>query len=307
MIKEPITVNGMTLSTRIIMPPMATAATEDGIINSKLVEYYTERAKNPNISLIIMEHGYISEEGKAHDKQVSYADDSVIEGLRQLTDAMRAENTYSVAQINHAGCVAKNSYTPLNVNDLSKEEIARIVRLFAEASVRVIKGGFDGIEIHSAHRYLLNQFYSPVYNQRTDEYGPQSVENRTRVHVEVIKAVREAVGKDIPVFVRLGGCDYTEGGSTIEDAVKASVILEKAGYDCIDLSGGACSYRHPECSEPGWFKDMTAEVKKNVSIPVILTGGITEASQAEQLLNDGAADLIGVGRAVLKDAHWNEQ
>lgn len=163
--------------------------------------------------------------------------------------------------------------------------------------------GYDGVEIHSAHGYLLNQFYSPLTNFRTDAYG-RSLENRLRFLLETVQKTREAVGADFPIAVRLGGCDYIDGGSTIRDAAQASVALEKAGIDLLDISGGFHIYMRPGHREPGWFSDMTNKIKKNVTIQVILTGGVRTKEQAEALLTEGKADLIGVGRAMMRNPLW---
>ena len=178
--------------------------------------------------------------------------------------------------------------------------------LFAAAAVRAKAAGYDGVEIHSAHGYFLNQFYSPLTNHRTDTYGG-SPENRIRLHLEVIAAVRQAVGPDYPIALRLGGCDYMDGGSTVADAVAACKAFTEAGVDLLDLSGGMCSYTVPGRACPGWFRDQSEAVKAAVSVPVILTGGITPAQEAENLLREGAADLIGVGRAILRDHRWAEK
>lgn len=191
-------------------------------------------------------------------------------------------------------------------HELTKNEIEDIVNDFKKAASRVKEAGFDGVEIHSAHGYLLNQFFSPLSNKRIDEYGG-GVNNRIRIHLEVIKAVREVVGKDFPVLLRLGASDYMEGGSTIEDSKIAAKEFEKAGIDILDVSGGFCGYNVPGVSEQGYFASLTEEIKKVVSMPVILTGGITEAKAAEKLLADGKADLIGVGRAIYKDSKWAER
>ena len=177
----------------------------------------------------------------------------------------------------------------------------QIEELFAQAARRAQLAGYDGVEIHSAHSYLLNQFYSPLTNHRTDEYGSQTMENRLRMHLETIQKVREKVGENFPIAVRLGGCDYTPGGSTIEDSVEASLMLQKAGVDLLDLSGGMCRYILEGVSEPGWFGQMTHQIKQQVSVPVLLTGGIKTRAEAETLLEQGAADLIGIGRALLKE------
>jgi 2,4-dienoyl-CoA reductase-like NADH-dependent reductase (Old Yellow Enzyme family) len=191
--------------------------------------------------------------------------------------------------------------------ELTVHQIHEITNYFAQAAVRAKKAGFDGVEIHSAHGYLLNQFFSPLANKRTDEYGSQSVENRTRFHCEVIHAVRAAVGKEFPVAIRLGGCDYEDGGSTIDDCVEACKIFEASGVDLIHLTGGMNGFVRPGHSEPGYFQDMSVPVKQSVNIPVLLTGGVTTLAQAEELIANTCADMIGVGRAMFKNAHWADE
>ena len=166
--------------------------------------------------------------------------------------------------------------------------------------------GYDGIELHCAHGYLLNEFYSPITNKRKDEYGG-TPENRLRFLLEAVKAVRGAIGDDVPMSVRLGGADYLPGGSKEEDAVQAAIILEKSGVNLMDVSGGMCFYMRPGHLEPGYFSSMTEKIKSKVSIPVLLTGGIKTVADAERLLTEEKADLIGVGRAILKDANWRAE
>lgn len=186
-------------------------------------------------------------------------------------------------------------------------EIKALEGKFAAAARRVKEAGYDGVEIHSAHGYLLNQFYSPLTNDRDDEYGPQSLENRLRFLTETIAAVHQAVGEDFPIAVRLGGSDYRPGGSTLADAAGAAQILERAGIDLLDLSGGLGMFMRPGHREAGWFSDMSRAVKERVSLPVILTGGVQTPAEAETLLNQGAADLIGVGRAMLRNPAWGSE
>lgn len=221
-------------------------------------------------------------------------------------------------QINHAGSATTSEITgneivgPSQVmhlrgkeipRELTKEEIKEIVKNFKDAAKRVKDAGFDAVEIHSAHGYLLNQFYSPITNKRTDEYGGDIL-NRIRIHLEVIKAVRDVVGEDFPILLRLGACDYMEGGNTIEEAKIVAKEFEKAGIDILDISGGMRGFVIPGVTEQGYFADVTKAIKEVINIPVILTGGITDVNVAEQLLKDGKADLIGVGRAIYKDSTW---
>ena len=307
------------LGTRIVLPPMATEKSDGGRVTDSLCRYYEDRAANPLLGLIITEHMYIAMEGRASKGQLSIAEDEVIDGLKKLMDTIhKAQSGIKVfAQINHAGGKVDPELTggkPVSSSvhgfkfaesrALSKDEIHHIADLFAEAAMRAKKGGYDGVEIHSAHGYLLNQFYSPLINNREDEYGPHTMEDRLRFHKEVLEKVRAAVGPDYPIAMRLGGCDYQEGGSTEADAVEAAKLLCAYGADLIDVSGGMNGYIIAGHDYPGYFKDMTKAIKEAVDVPVMTTGGVTTTEQAEELLSYGAADLIGVGRAIYKDAAW---
>lgn len=330
---EPFKAGSLQLTNRLVMPPMATSkAEEDGKVSQAILDYYDEKSKGGNISLIIIEHSYISLEGKASKGQLSVADDSVIENLRKLSEVIHQNGTKTVMQINHAGSSTHTEVTGTNPvgpsaianprimggvsntfttpHELTIQEIKGIIMDFANAARRVKEAGFDGVEIHSAHGYLLNQFFSPLSNKRTDEYGG-AVSDRIRIHLEVIKAVREAVGKDFTILLRLGASDYIEGGTNISDSVLAAREFEKAGVDILDISGGFCGFTIPgsngenaSTGKEGYFAPLTEAIKKEVTIPVILTGGITQAESAEELLIGGKADLIGIGRAVLSDSDW---
>jgi NADPH2 dehydrogenase len=320
---KPLQAGTLTLSNRLVMPPMATAKSEsDGKISQEILDYYKEKSEGGYMSLIIVEHSFISQEGKASQNQLSVADDSVIEGLKMLSDVIHKNGSKAVMQLNHAGSAADEEVTgktPVGpsavVNprlgktiprELTKDEITGIVKAFKDAALRVKEAGFDGVEIHSAHGYLLDQFFSPLTNKRTDEYGG-NVYNRIRIHLQIIEAVRSAVGKDFPILLRLGASDFMEGGATIEDSQVAAQEFEKAGINILDISGGFCGYNVKGLTGQGYFAPLSEAIKKVVSIPVILTGGITEAQAAEELLAQGKADLIGVGRAVLKDSKWTKR
>jgi len=302
MVKENLKIANLDVKTRIVMPPMATSKSKDGIIGDDMLAYYKERAANPNIGMIITEHSFISPEGMAAPNQVSIARDEDIAEHSKIVKVIHEEGKVVFAQINHAGNAAKNPYEHLDVDTMSKDDIKRIRNLFVDAAVRAKKAGYDGVEVHSAHGYLLNQFYSPLRNHRTDEYSAANIENRVRLHKEILEEIRNRLG-DYPLALRLGGCDYEAGGSTEEDAVNAAKIL--AGYlDMIDISGGVNNYIRKDNNTPGWFSDMSAAVKKEVNIPVLVTGGITEIEDAEKILTEGKADLIGVGRALMRNANW---
>lgn len=322
-LNSPVTINGLALKNRLVMPPMATSkAAQGGAVTDDLCAYYAERAAGGCIGLIVTEHCFVSPEGRAHAGQLSIASDADIPGLRRLTDTIHAHGSKAMAQISHAGGAAQpgvpglSALSPSGVrlprdsgegpapDVMAEADIEKVIRDFAAAARRAKAAGYDGVELHSAHGYLLNQFFSPLTNRRTDRYAGGTLEGRTRLHCEVLRAVRAAVGAKYPVAVRLGACDYMAGGSTEADAAEAAALLEAAGADLLDISGGLCGYRNPQSRAPGYFSAAAEAVRQRVSAPVLLTGGVTAAGEAEALLGRGCADLIGVGRALLKDAGW---
>lgn len=319
---KPLDKGKLTLSNRLVLPPMATSKSEkDGKVSKGILEYYDEKSKGGYISLAIIEHSFITQQGKASEGQLSVAEDSIVAGLKELASCIHKNGTKTVVQINHAGSAASKEvtgYEPVGPSavanprvgnipkELTKKEIKDIIDEFTDAALRVKEAGFDGVEIHSAHGYLLNQFFSPLTNKRTDEYGGD-VLGRIKIHLEIIKTVRDAVGDDFPILLRLGASDYTEGGSTIEDSKIAALEFQKAGVDILDISGGFCGFTAPGVHSQGYFSSLTEEIKKVVTIPVILTGGITDVNAAEKLLSEKKADLIGVGRAMYQDSKWAEK
>lgn len=325
-LNAPLYCNHLTLDNRIVMPPMATGkGTETGHVTEAVCAYYADKTRTGKISLVITEHSFISPEGRAglDRKQMSVASDDMIPGLRKLADTIHAGSAKAMVQISHSGADARSRITGLPVyapsavylpgsdpakmdlpQALEEAEIHALAEKFAAAARRVKEAGFDGVEIHAAHRYLLNQFYSPLTNHRTDVYTGSTLQGRTRFLVEVIQAVRKAVGPDFCIAIRFGACDYTEGGSTMQEAAEAAALLEAAGADLLDISGGMTGFRVSELVGEGYFRDLTKAIRERVHVPVILTGGITTGSAAESLIAEGYADLIGVGRALLADSDW---
>lgn len=319
-LNSPLKAGNLEIKNRLVMPPMATSkATAEGQVTKQICDYYHEKSFGGYIGLIVIEHSYVNLEGKAGKGQISIADDNDINGLRKLTAVIHKNETKVIAQISHAGGAANNEVTGKDVYgastfpmpktgfvplEMSLNNIQKVVCDFTEAAIRAKKAGFDGVEIHSAHGYLLNQFYSPLTNKRTDEYSAQTLNGRLKLHIEIIKSIRKAVGNDYPIAVRLGACDYMEGGSTLQDSIAAARLLEQAGIDLLDISGGFCGYIRPDCNEQGYFSEITQAVRAVINIPVLLTGGITDADTAEMLLKNEKTDLIGVGRAIFKDSLW---
>lgn len=333
-------INGLTLKNRLVMPPMALdTATENGEVTEQQINHYRQRARayvqnaqreqpsakdiedsQAGIGLVIVEHTYVTHGVKSHLRQLGIDNDSLIPGLKNLTEIVHGEGVPVGIQLTHAGARAlKHPVAPSAVfgphiirtnqvpdpadlpHELTVNEIHCIAENFAEAASRAKKAGFDLIEIHGAHGYLLNEFYSPLTNKRSDEYGG-TLARRLRFSCEVIKKVREAVGPDMPLFYRLGADDRLPGGNTIEDSVKAAPYLVEAGIDCLDLSGGICGYlkNGPEA----FFAYMAEAIKPRVNIPVLVTGGIKNAQTAAELVRTNVTDLVGVGRAMLTDPEW---
>ena len=321
MINQPITIKNKTLKTRLIMPPMATSKSNDGYVSQELLDYYHEKSANPHFSLIITEHSYIHPQGKASINQLSIASDDTIEGLKQLVEVIHQNDTLVLAQINHAGgktstkitnqplLSASAIETPKSTattlpEAMTTSQIHQVIDDFIQAALRAKKAGYDGVEIHMAHGYLLNQFYSPLTNHRNDEYTGSTIEGRIHLPLQIIQAIKEKVDPDFIIALRLGACDYQEGGTTIQDSIQVAIAFEKAGIDLLDISGGMCGYMNPTNKDQGYFKEITSAIKEHIQIPVILTGGILDLEHADELLKTNQADLIGIGRAFFKNSNW---
>ncbi len=315
-----IQVGGLKLKNRLVMPPMATEnADEDGNVSERLLHYYDEKSRGSYLGLIITEHSFIASDGRASSRQVSVASDDKLDGLKKLTDVIHRNGVKVACQINHAGGNAQRNITGLPTmapsavlpdgskfadRSMTKTDIQTVIQEFADAALRAKKAGYDAVEIHSAHGYLLNEFYSPLTNNRNDEYGGD-LPGRIRIHLETINAVKGAVGNDYPVFIRLGSIDDVPGGSNRQEAAEASKVFEKAGVSLIDISGGVTGYiRKGKEHVQGYFSDVSEAVKREVSVPVLVTGGITDPQAAGRIIRENKADLVGVGRAILKDSEW---
>jgi NADPH2 dehydrogenase len=299
------------LKNRIVMPPMHTGlATTEGAVTDSLVEHYVSRSKA--LGLVIIEHSYASLAGKLSDKQLGIHDDGLVSGLERLSSRIHATGTPVVIQINHAGKSTSMDLTgmqPLapspseSARELLVEEIEALTEVFTVAAERAIKAGFDGVEVHGAHGFLLNQFFSPLTNRRLDEYGG-SLEKRMRFPLEVVRSIRKRIGGRLLLY-RLGSDDMDPAGTRIEDSQRFAVKLEEAGVDIIDVSGGLCGSRPEELQgKQGYFVPQAQQIKQVVDMPVIGVGGIVDAKYAERLVREERVDLVAVGRELLKDPDW---
>lgn len=292
----------MEFKNKIYLPPMAKENSIDGKPNEELIDYYESMAKR-GYGLIILEHAYVDINGKASPKQMAIDESYDRETLTKIRKAIQKHGAKAMMQISHAGKFARVSeekYGPVKedgVNELSVEDIKTLEEKFVKAALRVKEMGYDGVEIHSAHGYLLNQFYSPLVNKREDEYGG-SLENRLRFLLETLEKVKKELG-DFPIFVRIGACDYMEGGNDMDDFLKASKILEKY-IDYIDISGGMQNFQVHSDNKLGYYTKEAKAVKENTDLFVLMTGGIKNKDEALKLINEENIDMVGIGRASLR-------
>ena len=321
---EPFRIGKMELKNRIVLPPMLCKyATQEGYVTERLKNYYEARARG-GAALIIVEATYIHKQGWCYATQLSIRDDKYLPGLSELTQVIHRHGAKAAIQLHHGGRLAKSALSGMQPvapsaiasagsplpgmgGEVSKEltvkEIAEIVNCFAEAALRARKAGFDGVEIHGAHGYLVSQFLSRSYNKRQDSYGG-NLANRTRFLVEVIKAIKKAVGGDYPVWCRINGMEYgVNEGITLEEAQGTARMAQEAGSDAIHVSatGPKAPNNLPSHTfVPAVLEELAAGIKKVVTVPVIAVGKMTPDA-AERILAEGKADLIAMGRALLAD------
>lgn len=309
---DPLNIKSLTLRNRIVMPPMRTGlASLNGAVTSEMIEHYVKHSVN--LGLLIVEHSYISSDGKYSTRQLGSHDDKLITGLKKLTTSVHELSTPIVLQINHAG--AKTSKDLIGIDPISPsaigdareiriQEMDSIVKNYTLAADRAIKAGFDGVEIHGAHGYLLNQFYSPLTNRRNDKYGG-SLDNRIRFPLEVVNGVREKIGDKLLLY-RLGSVDLDKEGTQIDDSKQFAIKLEETGVNILDISGGICGHLPSELQgRQGFFIPQAESIKKVVKIPVIGVGGIKEPSFADMLIKNDKVDLVAIGRELIRDPGWS--
>ena len=318
----PININKLEVKNRMVLPPMGTGfASEDGQVTERMINYYKERAKG-GVGLIIVEITAVERRGRPL-RGLLVDHDRFIRGLQRLSKAIKRHGTKAAIQLHHLGGVRGSaiftqippvgpsffSAYPAGLGPvprtLTTKEIRDLVMKFAEASRRIKEAGFDAIEIHCTHSYLIDQFMSPRFNHRTDSYGG-SLENRARFACEVVSCVREKVGKDFPIICRMTGDEYVEGGITLEDAKMNAGLLIRSGADCLSVSVGVSDYvvpNPPMCFPEGCFLPLAEGIKKVVKVPVIGVGRISNTELAEQALVEGKADLIAMGRALIADPY----
>jgi 2,4-dienoyl-CoA reductase-like NADH-dependent reductase (Old Yellow Enzyme family) len=288
-------------------------ASFEGAVTNRLINFYVRRSSA--LGLPIVEHAYVSPKGKIGPKQLGIYDDSLIVGFEKLANRLHEVGAPGVVQISHAGGVTNKKVIGTEpagpsarpkTRMLELSEIEAIAEDFAKAAERAVKSGLDGVELHGAHGYLLNQFFSPLLNKREDIYGG-SLENRMRFPLLVVAKVRKVLGSKLLLY-RLGSDDLAPGGTHIEDSVIFAKKLEQSGVNIIDVSGGMCGSEPKQLKHlKGYFVPQASEIKKVVNVPVIGVGGITDAVFADKLVSEGKVDLVAVGRAFWRDNLWAEK
>lgn len=312
------------LKNRVVMTAMGVSlANSTGEANDNIIRYYEERAKG-GCGLIITEVTRIDDEyGVGTSNQLSVTDAKNIPQLQRLIDTMHKYDTKVFIQLHHPGRQTSSALiggrqivapSPIMCKlmgemprELTTKECENLRDAFIKGAVFSQIAGADGVELHAAHGYLLNEFLSPYTNKRTDQYG-SSEENRLRFISEIIAGIRAVCGVGYPISVRISADEFVDGGLKLEDSIKIAITLEKLGIDVLNVSTGIYESMNtivePGSYEQGWKKKYAKEIKKHISIPVIAVNNIKEPSVAESLLEEGVCDFIGLGRAFLADPEW---
>jgi len=316
---EPFTINQLTIKNRLVVSAMDSSYCRDGGYASEKFIAYHERKARGGFGLIITEDICIVPEAAASNNLAGLWKDEQIDSFRIVTDRVHAHGAKMFAQIYHAGrettsavtgvrCVAPSAIKDPTMNEtpheLTVEEIKELVKAFGDCARRAQLAGFDGVEIHGAHGYMIEQFFSTFSNHRCDEYGG-TIQNRCRFMVEIIKDIREKCGNEFPIQLRLTANEYLPGGLAIEEAKVIARIAEEAGIDSINVSQGAYgslfAVLPPSCVDRAAFIDNAYEIKKAVSVPVLGVGKINDPMVAESIIASGKADACCMGRASLAD------
>lgn len=315
-------INGLVFSNRFVRSATWEGlASKDGKITPALIEAMVDLAKG-GVGLIISSHAYVRPEGQGGPWQIGIYEDGFIPGLRKMTAAVHNYGGKIVMQLSHAGKFASEKLTgqvPLVVSDheepgkaqcreITDQDVRVLLTAFAEGARRAKEAGFDGVQIHSAHGYLLSQFLSPAFNRRHDQYGGD-IQKRSRVLLAVYQAIREAVGEAYPVLIKLNCQDFIENGLNLEDSLWVGRRLAEAGIDAIELSGGVLTGGKLSPSRPGetsegnqpYYLNEAREFRNAISVPLILVGGIRSFSVSESLVENGVADYISMCRPFIME------
>ena len=317
---EPVKIGNLEIKNRIVMPPMATGfGNPDGTVSEKLIRYYERRGEG-EVGLIIVEATAIHPYGIGFKGGLGIWDDKFIPGLKELVKRIKKNGAKSAIQIFHAGRQTRSKITgtqpvaPSSIpwfpmgempRELKSEEIEELVERFGDGAKRAREAGFDAVEIHGAHGYLICQFLSPSSNKRKDEWGGETPEKRARFAIECIRNVRKKAGDDFPILFRISADEFIDDGLKIDEVERIVSLLEKEGISAIHISGGCYSSAWmiipPMFIENGCYVKYAERIKRVVKIPVIVAGRITSLNFAEEIIRNGKADMVSMGRALIAD------
>ena len=321
---EPTEINGLKINNRFVRSATYEAmAGPDGAVQDQLVQYMVELARG-GVGLIISGHSHVVKEGQALDRQMGIYADTLIDGLQKMTAAVHENGGRIAVQLAHAGQrgVGKDAYGALGPSDLvekgvkkatamTEDDIKRTVKAFGDAAERAVRSGFDAVQIHAAHGYLLSQFLAPCSNQRSDTYGGK-LENRARLLIEVYQEVRARVGAAYPVMIKINSEDFLKDGFTVEEMIKVVLMLEKLGLDGVEMSGGTFASgpfipsrigTSTKVEKEVYYKEAARSFKKESSLPLILVGGFLSYSSAEDVVISGLADYVALSRPLIREPH----
>lgn len=328
---DPFRLRNLTFRNRIFVSPMCQYSAEqrDGMPDDWHLVHLGSRAVG-GAGLVMVEATGVSPEGRISPQDLGIWSDAQRDAFRPIAEFIRAQGAVAAIQLAHAGrkastdqpwrggaplAPAQGGWQPLAPSALAfapehtvphaltLEEIDAVVRDFTDATTRALSAGFDVVEVHMAHGYLLHSFLSPLSNQRSDSYGG-SLENRARLPLAVARAVRGLWPADRPVFVRISASDWIEGGWDLGQSIQLSRWLKEIGIDLIDCSSGGLSPQARIPATPGYQVPFSAAIRREVGIATGAVGLITEPAQAEQIVASGEADVVLLARAMLRDPYW---
>jgi len=319
---ESTKINGMNIKNRFVRSATHEAmAGLDGRVNAQLLDCMAQLVLG-EVGLVITGHAHVTREGQAGPRQMGIYSDAMIDSLKQVASVVHEHGGLVAVQLAHAGknSIGKDEYAPLGPSDvivdgvkkasaMTVDDIERTVKAFGDAAERAVKSGFDAVQIHAAHGYLLSQFLSPYYNKRDDAYGG-TLENRAKFLVQVYEDIRQRVGKSFAVLVKINSEDFLEGGITVNEIIKVCQMLEDLGMDAIEMSGGTFESGRLIPSRAGtskseereaYYKKAAEEFKKKIKIPLILVGGFLSFNIAEEVVTSGLSDYVALSRPLIRE------
>jgi 2,4-dienoyl-CoA reductase-like NADH-dependent reductase (Old Yellow Enzyme family) len=315
-------INGMMLSNRFVRSATWEGMAEsDGSCTDRLTALMEKLAAG-GVGLVITGHTYVDRRGQAGPWQLGIDCADRVPPLQKMTTAVHAQNGKIVMQLAHAGLMADtdqtgtiplapsivDGYSKIPAREMTPDDIGEVVDAFGTAAARAKAAGFDGVQIHAAHGYLLSQFLSPVFNHRSDTYGG-TVGNRAQIVLEVIRGIRQTVGDRYPVLIKMNTADHLAGGLELPDAVTAAVLFQAAGIDAIELSGGtgASGKLRPvrtgikSKEREAYFEEAARSFRQQATVPLILVGGIRSYETAARIITENTADYVSMSRPFIRE------